>query len=355
MIQAHFLKIKKEDGEKVIKILKEQDLFDKNFLIEKDETYLLLPIKQSNFDDVKKWMETLGVNYQIIKKEGKRPKRIVGNLRFVLKQRVGIDIPLSSYDIIGDICVVEIKPEYKKFEQEIASCLLDIHPNIRMVCAKASPMEGEFRVRKFRVLKVRENKSATTETIYKEHGVIMKLDVAKVYFSPRLSFERGRIVRKVGEKENVMVFFAGVGPFALVIAKHHPKTKVVGIELNPHACKYFEENILLNKLENVKAVFGDVKEKKNMYRGWADRVLMPLPKGAELFISDALDVLKKEGIIHLYSFQPVENAFLLAQEKLEKECANKGWEAKIIEKRIVRPFSPTTVQVVIDAFVKKRN
>jgi tRNA (guanine37-N1)-methyltransferase len=347
-----FLKIKKEDGQKAIKILKEQSLFDRNFLIEKDDAHLFLPIKKDGLVDIKKQMDGLGISYQIIENEG-RKKKIVGNLRFILKQRVGKDVPLSSYDIIGDICVVEIKPEYERFEQEIASCLLDIHPNIRMVCAKASPMEGEFRVRKFRVLKVRENKSATTETIHKEHGVRMKLDVAKVYFSPRLSFERGRVAKQVREGENVMVFFAGVGPFALVIAKHHPKAKVVGIELNPYACKYFEENILLNKLENVNAVFGDVREKKNMYRGWANRVLMPLPKGAELFISDALDVLKKEGVLHLYSFQPAENAFLLAREKLEKECAVKGWEAKIINKRIVRPFSPSTIQVVIDAFVKR--
>ena len=41
--------------------------------------------------------------------------------------------------------------------------------------------------------------------------------------------------------------FAGVGPFAIEIAKSHPRASVLAIELNPSAYGYMLKNIRLNK------------------------------------------------------------------------------------------------------------
>jgi tRNA G37 N-methylase Trm5 len=60
-----------------------------------------------------------------------------------------------------------------------------------------------------------------------------------------------------------MVMFAGVGPYAIQIAKKQPKVKeVIAIEINPVAVKYAKENVVLNKVQDkVKVIEGDVREK----------------------------------------------------------------------------------------------
>lgn len=98
---------------------------------------------------------------------------------------------------------------------------------------------------------------------------------------PRESTERMRIAKQVKPGEFIMLMFAGVCPYGIVIAKHQPKIKkIVAIEINPIAYKYMVENIKLNKLEDkIIPVLGDVKDKAKYWYGMCDRVIMPLPKG----------------------------------------------------------------------------
>ena len=91
--------------------------------------------------------------------------------------------------------------------------------------------------------------------------------------------ERARIAALVKQGENVLVPFAGVGPFAIVIAKRVPSAEVIGIELNPDAAEYFRRNILRNGCLNVSVLQGDVaKLLPDKCEEWADRIAMPLPK-----------------------------------------------------------------------------
>jgi tRNA (guanine37-N1)-methyltransferase len=178
----------------------------------------------------------------------------------------------------------------------------------------------------------------------------MHLDLAKVYFSPRLSHERGRIAAHVRSGEKVLVMFAGVGPFALVIAKKQKDAKVVGIELNPEAVRYFSENIMLNGMEGrVDAVLGDVRKVvPGKFAGFADRVLMPLPKNAEDFLDVALLAAKKGGIVHFYTFVNRKDGKEAAEKKVFEAAKKAGRKIEILESREVRPFSPSTVQIVVD-------
>jgi len=254
-----------------------------------------------------------------------------------------------SFDLIGSIAVVEIKNEVKKYEKKIAEAIMQLHKPVRTVAKKASSMHGEFRVRKVKIIAGEHS----TETIYREHGVAMKLDVAKTYFSVRLSHERERISSLVKDKENVLVMFAGVGPFALVIAKKKPRANVVGIELNPTATKYFKENVKLNKLDNCIAIKGDVRKiipKK--FKNWADRVLMPLPKSAETFLDVAFKAAKKNATVHFYNFGAEED-FEEIREKIAMAAKKSGANIKIMNEKIVRPYAPHIVQVCIDFRVRK--
>jgi len=89
--------------------------------------------------------------------------------------------------------------------------------------------------------------------VAKENNIRLKLDIEKVYFSPRLSLERMRIAelvntsksresknKKSEKKEDILVMFSGCAPYCCVIAKN-AKTKVnsvIGIEINPEGHKY---------------------------------------------------------------------------------------------------------------------
>ncbi len=329
-------------------MLKTLDQICPNYKVFREGDYVFIPLKSEELPS--EISQKLG-GVEVIKLNG-RAAKVPKDLQTCLEERIGKRLPISSYDLIGEVAIVEIKEEHAPYKQIIAECLLALHPSVKVVCAKASAMVGEYRVRKLEILASRSGKK-DTETLYKEHGVIMKLDPAKVYFSPRLSFERKRICQQVRDGERVMVFFAGVGPFALVIGKHKPKSQIVGIELNPEACAYFRENIELNRLSNVVCVEGDVREKKKEFLSWADRVLMPLPKDAEHFLPDALDVVREKGVIHFFSFQPVDAPFEKIEKKVLEECRKKGFFARVIGKRMVRSYSPTVVQVVLDLEVRR--
>ena len=111
-----------------------------------------------------------------------------------------------------------------------------------------------------------------------------------------------RIVEKVREGETVMIFFAGVGPFAIEIEKKAKPEKIVAIEINPSAVQYFWKNIKLNKSEKIEVLMGDVSGNVEAYSGKCDRVLMPLPERSIEYIKEAITCLKLGGICHFYCF-----------------------------------------------------
>lgn len=267
---------------------------------------------------------------------------------------------IRSYDCVGDIAIVEIPVELISKQGIIAQAIMAQNGHIKVVARKDSPMLGKYRVRKLTVIAGEKR----TTTVYRESGCSFAFDVAKVYFSVRLSHERLRIASLVKPKEKVLVLFAGVGPFAIVIAKQKPKTQIVGIELNPVAVKSFERNILLNKTTNVKAILGDVKKVvPQKYRGWADRIAMPLPHSAGDFLDAALIGANSEGCtIHFYGFVETkakgeaklhEDIYAPLVAVVKEKCRAAKMSCRITNKRVVRPFGPYVVQVVIDFKVRK--
>ncbi len=197
-------------------------------------------------------------------------------------------------------------------KKNIGEALLQLHPNIKTVCMKASVHKGVFRVMQVKII---AGKKQLT-TIHKESRVKLKVHVGRVYFSPRLSTERERIARLAKPGEVIAGFFAGVGPFPLAIAKKK-KCKVYAIELNPIGIKMIKENIKLNLLKGeVIPILGDVRKvAKKMEK--CDRVLMPLPKGSEDFLDCAFEVAKPHAIVHFYQFAPDLDLFSDAVKKIK--------------------------------------
>lgn len=208
-----------------------------------------------------------------------------------------LEIAPSSFDVIGDIAIIKIPEELKKKERKIGEQLLKFK-NIKTVLKKEGMVEDEFRIRKYKFLAGEKKK----ETLHKEYGCRYKLNVEKVYFSPRLGNERERIMKQVKDGEKILVMFAGIGPYAIQIAKNR-EVEISAIEINPKAVKYFKENVKLNKVEDKIKIFeGDVREVVPELKEKFDRVIMPLPKDAENFLDLAKLVSKKNTIIHIYIF-----------------------------------------------------
>jgi tRNA (guanine37-N1)-methyltransferase len=182
-----------------------------------------------------------------------------------------------------------------------------------------------------------------TDTVHKEADRAYKVDVTKAYFSPRLGTERMRVAKQVKEGERVLVMFAGIGPYPILISKKAKPKEVYAIELNPAAVGYMKENIKLNKVD-VKAILGDVKAETPKL-GKFDRIVMPLPKDAGNFLDVALPALKKGGTIHYYTFTRTTKE---AAEEVRKICKSLGYEAEILASVECGTYSPCLSRICVD-------
>lgn len=221
-----------------------------------------------------------------------------GSLRRKVKKSIIHSIP-SSFDVIGDIAVFNKFPiQLVRKEKLIARTLMSLHKNVRVVLKKVKPVSGKYRTQRLKVISGELRK----ETTHKESGCLIRVNVEKCYFSPRLSGERLRIAKMIHGGERVLVLFSGVGVYPCVIAKNSKPKEVYGIELNKIAHKYAQENIKLNKLQNVYVINGDVKDELPKLEGKFDRIIMPLPKDSPTFLEPAVSKIKTGGMIHLYLF-----------------------------------------------------
>jgi tRNA (guanine37-N1)-methyltransferase len=343
-----FVKVLAKDGEATRRKLAEQGIIDTGYRVTAKDGYVYIPVAKAPIG-----FETY--EFRGTKLKPRKPKSMDEALHGKLTAKE-IAAVTSSFDILGDIAIIEVPEELESKQKLIAEAVMAIHPNIKVVAKKLGGMEGEFRVRPLEV--VAGEKRTVTE--YRESGTRLRLDVATVFFSVRLSHERERIAAEVKDGEKILALFAGVGPFPLVIANANKgkKLDIAAIELNPEAVKYMEENVRLNHAEAVvKPILGDARKVVlSKYKNWADRVIMPLPKNAEDFLDVAFAGAKKGGVVHFYTFVEAQNSFELAKKKINEKAKELGVETKVVFQRIVRPFSASTVQVVIDfQVVKKKN
>ena len=246
-------------------------------------------------------------------------------LRKKLKKKELALVP-SSYDVVGNIIIFSDFPkQLSKKEKIIGNEILKKYNNIRSVFKKTKKYSGKYRTPKLKLLAGKNDK----ETICKENNVRLKLNVEKVYFSPRLSEERKRIFKQIKNNESVLVMFSGCSVYPLVIAKNTNVKEIYAIEINPTAHKYALENLKLNKISNIELIKGNVKNIIPKLNKRFDRIIMPLPKSAVDFLNLALNKVKKNGIIHFYSFAE-ENKYGSIIKTIEKEGKKQKKQCKIL-------------------------
>lgn len=252
---------------------------------------------------------------------------------------------VSSFDIIGDIVIVKIPNELLDKKELIAKVILENVKSAKTVLRQVSPISGEFRVRKLEYI-LGEKKF---QTIYKEHNCRFKVDLSKVFFSPRLSYERLRIANIVSDGEFILNMFGGVGTFSIIIAKFKQNCKIVNLDINPACYELARENVKLNKVEGrVIPILGDAKEINKLgLEDKFDRVLMPYPSRAIDFLPEAIKALKgKKGYVHLYKEVKAKNkneAKIIAYNKIIRK-----FNLSLNYSRVVQEIGPRIFEVVLD-------
>lgn len=257
----------------------------------------------------------------------------------------------SAFDQIGDIVIIKIPNELMPKKKFIADTILAHVKSAKAVFAQVSPVRGDYRVRNLEFI-AGENRTITE---YKEHGCRFRVDVAKTYFSPRLSTERLRIANMVGEGETIVNMFAGVGTYSILMARMNKTCKVYSIDSNAVAAELCEANVKLNKVQDrVVSIHGDAGEViKDKLAGQADRVLMPLPESAKEFVDSAVLALKKKGVVHYFIHIRADNK--RTSKNLGLQDAHKAfvkYNHIVQQVRVVRGVGPRIYQIVADVLVK---
>jgi tRNA (guanine37-N1)-methyltransferase len=147
--------------------------------------------------------------------------------------------------------------------------------------------------------------------------------------------------------------FAGVGPFAIQIAKQHERVRVYAVDVNPGAIELLNKNVAANRvMAKVTPICGDVRQvARERLTGVADRVVMNLPEKAIEYVDVACEAIKSTGgIMHYYEFTDAPDPKIAAEIRLIEavEKANREVD-KILTSKTVRAIAPYVMQVAVDA------
>ncbi|AHC50969.1 methyltransferase [Sulfolobus acidocaldarius SUSAZ] len=243
----------------------------------------------------------------------------------------------KKVEILGDIALIGIPfnenlEEVKKYAEQIMQNI----NYVKSVWGKYRDINGDYRL-STTIHLAGERRS---ETIYRENGCKFALDVTKVFFSSKLSYEHLRVARLVKPGETIINMFSGFGPFSIISSILGKPSVVYSIDINPYAYYYMMVNIDLNKTFNVIPIYGDAF-KKIYSLPVADRIISPLPEKSYEAYKVAIERLRKDGVLHLYdevSVNENEDPVEIAKRKYPNvEFA-----------RVVRSVNPKTYHVVLD-------
>lgn len=346
--------ISKSNGEKAIRAATNLGMIDKTLNIQRDSDSLYIPLKRNPTIDETGILSQNIPEYRISAHDFSERRRIPQTLLECLQDELAPNLLASlphSMDIIGDIAVVEIPNELEPHKNVMGKAILATHKNVGTVLAKASAVTGEFRIREFDLIAGKDK----TTTVHKENGCKYFVDLAKAYFSPRLSNEHKRVADVTTEGETVVDLFAGIGPFAILIAKTHANIKAYALDSNADAIAFLRKNARLNRVENrVFPILGDAKNVAQEHLiGIADRIIMNLPEKAIEFVDAGCKTLKpKGGIIHFYCFISEQNPLEKNKADLINSIKKAGRKINKISSKLVRSTAPYQWQVAFDVKIR---
>jgi tRNA (guanine37-N1)-methyltransferase len=232
-------------------------------------------------------------------------------LRGIIPDQALLSLPDHFY-VIGDIAVISIPQELSDYKLQIAQEIISRRRNICTVLNKVSKVAGDRRTAGYEILA-----GDTTVTLHHEFGFSYRLDVSRVFFNTRLAYERMRVIEQIEYKENVLVPFCGVGPFAIPAAAKG--AQVVAVEQNTDAYLWLLENISLNKVRKmITAIHGDAFDTGLLPHRQFDRLIIPAPYGMDGILNILSHLVKRDGMIHFYTFKTRNEIPALIEEYAQR-------------------------------------
>lgn len=316
--------VPRKKAEPVRKRLLEKGILRKGLQVRSDSRSVYLPVTQR-----------IDLGYPLETMSFEELEEQVKDYRLLVDVPDGLRAKLpSSYDVLGSVALVKMDEEVLPYAGQIGKAIMTVQSAVRTVCVDSGVKE-EYRTRDLKVVAGED----TTETTHKEYGLVFRMDVRNVFFSPRLATERDIVAKQVQPGEVVIDMFAGIGPFSIMIAKTRSPKAVYAIDANPEAIRYMQENIALNRVSTVTPVLGDAREEVAKLEQ-ADRIIMNLPHNARDFLPEALGALRPSGVIHFYEI--MEDSELDERfGRIADAAVRKGRVMKELGRRKVKSYSPT--------------
>ena len=239
----------------------------------------------------------------------------------------------------GDVSAGDSLPEERR--EAVGEALLELHGNADTVLARGG-ISGTRRDPATEVVAG----VGETETVHVEHGTKYALDLSSVMFSPGNKAERARMGEAVDPDERVFDTFAGVGYFALPMAR--AGAEVTAAELDPEAYRLLVENGRLNGVtDRLHPVLGDCRDVETT----ADRVVMGHYEAHE-FLDTALEALVSGGTLHLHEATPESLFPERPVGRLRSAADDAGRSVEVLGTRVVKDHSAGVVHGVVDARVE---
>lgn len=253
-----------------------------------------------------------------------------------------------SFNILGNVAVVNFSDNIKASDKKkFAAEIMKSNKSIKTVLEKSGKFSGRLRKMETKHLAGEKNK----EVLYRENNCSFRFNIDRTYFSPRLSNERKEISSLIKKDSEVLVMFAGVAPFSIVIAKNSKPKKVYSNEINREANKYAEMNAELNGVKNkIEFVNGDIKRialKLKSQNKKFDYIVMPRPNLKESFLEQAFMLSKKGTKIYYYDFCKVDEMGLIV-EKIKQEAKKFRKKIKILKVKAAGETAPYKIRVRVD-------
>ncbi|UJR15578.1 hypothetical protein I4U23_002516 [Adineta vaga] len=165
-------------------------------------------------------------------------------IKAILPDDLGKDGPIntgSGYSLIGHIAHFNLKDPVLPYKHIIAQVVLDKLSHVKTVVNKLHEIDSVHRNFELEILAGEPN----TIVKCRESKAIFQFDFAKVYWNPRLSTERERIVKILHHNDLIFDVFAGVGPF--VVPALMLGCNVYANDINPESVKWMTINLKTNQ------------------------------------------------------------------------------------------------------------
>lgn len=243
---------------------------------------------------------------------------------------------------LGKIVLIKIPDALEEYERELGRAFSTIK-GVETV-AISPEIKGELREPhssvNYQGLKVIYGTDTVTE--FSEDGVRFRMDLSQVMWSPGnvgwRSGPRGpqktQDIYSFKNPKKIVDCFAGVGYFALHLAKAYPESKIIALEKKPESINYLRENIALNYLENVEIREGSCLN----YDETADVFHLGYMAGTMRFLPHFIDLMDDKTVL-LYH-EAYENRWL-------------GWNSKSDSNKIPMKLERDLKEIKEDIFISK--